>query len=61
MDRKLVDQYWDQYGKKYVSRDVFSFYPEAKIIPHYLLQHFADAGIVLDLGFGSGPLSFRIL
>ncbi len=54
MKPKLVDQYWDQYGKKYLSREIFSCYPETKIIPQYILREFTQSQIVLDLGFGTG-------
>jgi hypothetical protein len=55
MDEKLVDQYWNQYGTKYLSRNITRYYPETKIIPQYIVQNFAQAGIVLNLGFGTGP------
>ncbi len=54
MDPKLVDQYWNQYGKNYLSRNITRFYPETKIIPQYLVTNFSEAAIVLDLGFGTG-------
>ncbi len=55
MDRKLIDRYWNRYGKKYLSRDITKLYPETKVIPQYIRGNFPEARIVLDLGIGTGP------
>ncbi|MGE5140502.1 MAG: hypothetical protein ACM3JD_13625 [Rudaea sp.] len=43
-----------QFAAKYLCADIFEHYPEARILPGYLRDHFQDAEVVLDLGFGTG-------
>jgi SAM-dependent methyltransferase len=50
----MVKTYLREYGEKYYHEDIFKHYPEARIIPAYIKRHFAQAKVVLDLGFGSG-------
>lgn len=54
MDKQLVKTYLREFGEKYYQSDIFEHYPEARIIPGYIQQHFSQARSVLDLGFGSG-------
>jgi SAM-dependent methyltransferase len=54
MDNNLIEDYEGYFGRKYLSKDIFDYYPEATVIPQYLREHFPQAEIVLDLGFGSG-------
>lgn len=42
------------FSNKYLSGNVFDYYPETRIIPKYLHDTFEDAEIALDLGFGGG-------
>ena len=54
MAENLIHRYFDYYSKHYFSKNIFGYYPETKFIPFYIKQHFSKAGIVLDLGFGTG-------
>jgi SAM-dependent methyltransferase len=54
MNSQLVQDYEQFFGRKYLSKDIFDYYPEATIIPQYLRTHFPRAEVVLDLGFGTG-------
>lgn len=49
-----VAAYENNYQNKYLDRQIFRFYPEAKIIPLYFYDNFQEAETVLDLGFGGG-------
>ncbi len=54
MDEKSIQTRLAEFGRRYFQADIFETYPEAKIIPAYLKEHFSNAEIVLDLGFGTG-------
>ena len=54
MAENLIYRYFDFYSKHYFSKNIFGYYPETKFIPLFIQQHFHKAGIVLDLGFGTG-------
>jgi SAM-dependent methyltransferase len=53
-DKQHIEANTEAFGDAYCGADVFRRYPETKIIPAYLKAHFADARVVLDLGFGTG-------
>jgi SAM-dependent methyltransferase len=54
MIENLIHRYYEYYSKHYFSKNIFGYYPETEFIPLYIQQHFHCAGIVLDLGFGTG-------
>jgi ubiquinone/menaquinone biosynthesis C-methylase UbiE len=54
MGSNLIKAYYRTFGNKYHQEDIFRQYPETRLIPAYLRTHFADARVVLDLGFGTG-------
>ena len=54
MGSNLIKAYYRSFGNKYHQRDIFKQYPETRLIPGYLRTHFADARVVMDLGFGTG-------
>ena len=54
MAENLIQRYFDFYSKHYFSKNIFGYYPETEFIPLYIKKHFEKAGVVLDLGFGTG-------
>jgi SAM-dependent methyltransferase len=54
MNDGALDTYYRGFAERYFGADIFCEYPETKVIPAYLRKHFADARLVLDLGFGTG-------
>ncbi len=53
-NRRLIHSYLRQFGSKYLHGDVFKEYPETRVLPAYIKEHFSAAELVLDLGFGTG-------
>lgn len=53
-DKHLIKAYYEEFGRPYHGKQIFEQYPETQIIPQYIKQHFAQARLVLDLGFGTG-------
>lgn len=54
MNKQEVQAYVTGFGRRFLQADVIEKYPETKIIPKYLKEHFSNAENVLDLGFGTG-------
>jgi len=54
MDEDAVKAYITGFGRRFLYKDVLDKFPETKIIPKYIKDHFPQAEIVLDLGFGTG-------
>ncbi len=54
MNNSSIEPYLKQFGSSYLGGGIFQDYPETKIIPRYIKQHFSQAEVVLDLGFGTG-------
>jgi SAM-dependent methyltransferase len=54
MGTERIKAYYRTFGNGYQRDDIFRQYPETRLIPAYLRAHFADARLVLDLGFGTG-------
>jgi SAM-dependent methyltransferase len=54
LDKQWVKAYYREYGEKYYQENIFRYYPETTTFPGYIQDHFNQAKIVLDLGFGTG-------
>lgn len=54
MDEQAIQEYVTGFGRRFLYTDVLEKFPETKIIPAFLQEHFSRAETVLDLGFGTG-------
>ena len=61
MDERAIQDYVTGFGRRFLYEDVLDKFPETKMVPAFLKQHFANAEIVLDLGFGTGTLQWHFV
>lgn len=54
MNEQAIHEYITGFGRRFLYKDILDKFPETKIIPAFLKEHFSHAETVLDLGFGTG-------